>query len=64
MACSQKNIKKLGDLFQQNMGKSQAIIDKSKVSIPYQISPRHVTWQLPKEFSLGKIQSPQADSLF
>lgn len=37
MACS-KNIKKLGDLFQQNMAKSQAIIDKSKVSIPYQIS--------------------------
>lgn len=47
-----KNIKKLGDLFQQNMAKSQAIIEKSKVSIPYQISPRHVTWQLPKEFSL------------
>ena len=33
-----KNIKKLGDLFQQNMSKSQAIIDKSKVSIPFQIS--------------------------
>ena len=48
----QKNIKKLGDLFQKNMAKSQAIIEKSKVSIPYQISPRHVTWQLPKEFSL------------
>ena len=46
------------------MAKSQAIIDKSKVSIPYQISPRHVTWQLPKEFSLEKFQSPQADSLF
>ena len=53
----QKNIKKLGDLFQQNMAKSQAIIDKSKVSIPYQISPRHVTWQLPKEFSLEKFKA-------
>ena len=53
----QKNIKKLGDLFQQNMAKSQAIIDQSKVSIPYQISPRHVTWQLPKEFSLEKFKA-------
>lgn len=53
----QKNIKKLGDLFQQNMAKSQAIIEKYKVSIPYQISPRHVTWQLPKEFSLEKFKA-------
>ena len=53
----QKNIKKLGDLFQQNMSKSQESIEKSKVSIPYQISPRHVTWQLPKEFSLEKFKA-------
>lgn len=39
------------------MAKSQAIIEKSKVSIPYQISPRHVTWQLPKEFSLEKFKA-------
>ena len=57
MACSKKTFKKLGDLFQQNMSKSQAIIDKSKVSIPFQISPRHVTWQLPKEFSLEKFKA-------
>ena len=53
----QKNIKKLGDLFQQNMAKSQESIEKSKVSIPYQISPRHVTWQLPMEFSLEKFKA-------
>ena len=31
-----KNIKKLKDLFQQNMAKSQETIEKAKVFIPYQ----------------------------
>lgn len=43
-----KNIKKLKDLFQQNMAKSQETIEKAKVSIPYQISPRHITWSFQK----------------
>ena len=60
----QKNIKKLGDLFQQNMAKSQAIIEKSKVSIPYQISPRHITWQLPKGLSLEKFKAKKQIRFF
>lgn len=53
----QKNIKKLRDLFQQTMEKSQESIENAKISTPYQISPRHVTWQLPKEFSLEKFKA-------
>ena len=52
-----KNIKKLKDLFQQNMAKSQETIEKAKVSIPYQISPRHITWKLPKEVSLENFKA-------
>ena len=53
----QKNIKKLRDLFQQTMEKSRESIENAKISTPYQISPRHVTWQLPKEFSLEKFKA-------
>lgn len=53
----QKNIKKLGDLFQQTMEKSQESIENAKISTPYQISPRHITWQLPKGLSLEKFKS-------
>lgn len=52
-----KNIKKLKDLFQQNMAKSQETIEKAKVSIPYQISPRHITWKLPKGVSLENFKA-------
>ena len=53
----QKNIKKLRDLFQQTMEKSQESIEKAKISTPYQISPRHITWQLPKGLSLEKFKA-------
>ena len=53
----QKNIKKLRDLFQQTMEKSRESIENAKISTPYQISPRHITWQLPKEFSLEKFKA-------
>lgn len=53
----QKNIKKLRDLFQQTMEKSQESIENAKISTPYQISPRHITWQLPKGLSLEKFKS-------
>ncbi len=52
-----KNIKKLKDLFQQNMAKSQETIEKAKVFIPYQISPRHITWKLPKGVSLENFKA-------
>ena len=53
----QKNIKKLRDLFQETMAKSHETIEQAKVSIPYQISPRHITWKLPKEVSLENFKA-------
>ena len=53
----QKNIKKLRDLFQQTMEKSRESIENAKISTPYQISPRHITWQLPKGLSLEKFKA-------
>ena len=53
----QKNIKKLRDLFQETMAKSHETIEQAKVSIPYQISPRHITWKLPKGVSLENFKA-------
>ena len=53
----QKNIKKLRDLFQETMAKSHETIEQAKVSIPYQISPRHITWKLPKGLSLENFKA-------
>ena len=53
----QKKIKKLRDLFQQTMEKSRESIENAKISTPYQISPRHITWQLPKGLSLEKFKA-------
>ena len=53
----QKNIKKLRDLFQETMAKSHKTIEKAKVTIPYQISPRHITWQLPRGISLENFKA-------
>ena len=53
----QKNIKKLRDLFQETMARSQETIERANVTLPYQISPRHITWQLPKGLSLEKFKA-------
>lgn len=53
----QKNIKKLRDLFQETMAKSHETIEQAKVSIPYQISPRYITWKLPKGVSLENFKA-------
>ena len=53
----QKNIKKLRDLFQETMAKSHETIEQAKVSIPYHISPRHITWKLPKGVSLENFKA-------
>lgn len=53
----QKNIKKLRDLFQETMAKSHETIEQAKVSIPYQISPRHITWKIPKGVSLENFKA-------
>ena len=39
------------------MAKSQETIEKAKVSIPYQISPRHITWKLPRGVSLENFKA-------
>ena len=43
--------------FQQTMEKSRESIENAKISTPYQISPRHITWQLPKGLSLEKFKA-------
>lgn len=53
----QKNIKKLRDLFQATMVRSEETIEQAKVTLSYQISPRHITWQLPKGLSLEKFKT-------
>ena len=53
----QKNIKKLRDLFQETMAKSHETIEQAKVSIPYQISPRYITWKLPTGVSLENFKA-------
>ena len=60
----QKNIKKLRDLFQQTMEKSRESIENAKISTPYQISPRHITWQLPKGLSLEKFKAKKQIRFF
>lgn len=52
-----KNIKKLRDLFNQTMSKSQQLIRHSTCLFPYQLSLRHVTWQIPKNVSMADIRN-------
>ena len=53
----QKNIKKLRDLFQETMVRSEETIEQTKVTLSYQISPRHITWQLPRGISLENFKA-------